>query len=75
MELVREKFKTWVTDNWEPNGDLITWRTKLAMAGWACPSWPKAWYGKDLQGSTDRIIISTIDSCEGIDQYLFVGQV
>ncbi|MDG1197144.1 MAG: acyl-CoA dehydrogenase family protein [Actinomycetota bacterium] len=56
MELVREKFKTWVTDNWEPNGDLITWRTKLAMAGWACPSWPQTWYGKGLPSNADRMV-------------------
>lgn len=55
-DLIRQKFKTWVTENWEPNGDLITWRTKLAMAGWACPSWPKNWYGKGLQGSADRMV-------------------
>lgn len=76
IEQIREGFKAWVSENWEPNGDLIAWRTKLAMAGWACPSWPKAWYGKSLQGSTDRMIndelfkAGAVGVASGVSMYL-----
>jgi alkylation response protein AidB-like acyl-CoA dehydrogenase len=45
---LREALRRWLAANWDPELSLVAWRTRLAEAGWARPSWPTAWGGREL---------------------------
>jgi alkylation response protein AidB-like acyl-CoA dehydrogenase len=55
-DTVREAVRTWVRANWDPERSLVEWRQKLALAGWAAPSWPHRWYGQDLPPWADDVV-------------------
>src|SRR5918995_2050075 len=40
--------KTWLADNWDPELTVADWWERLGTSGWAVPTWPSAWFGKDL---------------------------
>ena len=45
---VRAAVRSWLEANWNPDLGLVEWRLKLIDSGWGVPTWPSAWYGKDL---------------------------
>jgi alkylation response protein AidB-like acyl-CoA dehydrogenase len=50
-ESIRAEVSAWLKANWNPDLDLVQWRSLLADTGWGMPSWPKEWYGKGLPAS------------------------
>ncbi|MDD9371267.1 MAG: acyl-CoA dehydrogenase family protein, partial [Acidimicrobiales bacterium] len=40
--------KAWLADNWDPDLTVAEWWNRLGTSGWAVPTWPSAWFGKDL---------------------------
>src|ERR671912_1144736 len=40
--------KDWLVDNWDPELTVADWWERLGTSGWAVPTWPSAWFGKDL---------------------------
>jgi alkylation response protein AidB-like acyl-CoA dehydrogenase len=55
-DAIRDAVRAWVRANWDPERQLVEWRRKLAMAGWATPSWPRRWYGQDLPAWSEDIV-------------------
>ncbi|MGH9097336.1 MAG: acyl-CoA dehydrogenase family protein, partial [Acidimicrobiales bacterium] len=53
---IRRQVRTWLDENWDPEASLLAWRTRLADAGWACPSWPLAWCGRALPPTADAVV-------------------
>jgi alkylation response protein AidB-like acyl-CoA dehydrogenase len=47
----RTAVRSWLDEHWDPGLDERSWRTQVVDAGWACPSWPEAWYGRGLDRS------------------------
>ncbi len=45
---VRAEVRAWLEANWNPDLGLVEWRNKLINSGWGVPSWPKAWFGREL---------------------------
>lgn len=45
---IREEVRAWIADNWDPDRGLVEWRNMLVDSGWGVPSWPKQWYGREL---------------------------
>ena len=45
---VRAEVRAWLEANWNPDLGLVEWRNKLIDSGWGVPTWPKAWYGREL---------------------------
>ena len=45
---VRAEVRGWLEAHWDPDLSLVEWRTRLADAGWACPTWPVRWGGRGL---------------------------
>lgn len=45
---VRSEVRAWLSENWDADSDLLTWRNKLADSGWGTPTWPKEWLGRGL---------------------------
>ncbi|HEV3328870.1 MAG TPA: acyl-CoA dehydrogenase family protein [Acidimicrobiales bacterium] len=48
VDVLRGQLRDWLDANWDPELSLMGWRTRLADAGWARPSWPTEWGGKGL---------------------------
>ena len=46
----------WLDRHWDPNMDLITWRSLVADSGWGAPSWPADYYGKDMTPQDAAIV-------------------
>ena len=40
--------KDWLSDNWDPDLPVAEWWERLGTAGWAVPTWPSEWFGRDL---------------------------
>src|SRR5690606_22583220 len=40
--------KAWLAENWDPDLTVAEWWERLGTSGWAVPTWPSAWFGKDL---------------------------
>ena len=53
---VRAEIQAWLADNWDPNLTLRAWRERLADSGWACPTWPREWYGRGLKASLESVV-------------------
>ncbi len=53
---VRAELRTWLADHWDPELSLVAWRTRLADAGWACPTWPEPWCGRGLPPAVAAVV-------------------
>jgi alkylation response protein AidB-like acyl-CoA dehydrogenase len=40
--------KDWLVENWDPDLTVAEWWERLGTSGWAVPTWPSDWFGKDL---------------------------
>jgi len=57
---VRGELREWVRRHWDPDRTLVEWRTELAGAGWAAPSWPARWSGRDLPVWADDLVAAEL---------------
>ena len=55
MSLHREVTQ-WLSEHWDPNMDLLAWRSLVADSGWGAPSWPTDYYGKDMSPQEASIV-------------------
>ena len=46
----------WLQAHWDPNMDLLAWRTLVADSGWGAPSWPSDYYGKDMNPQDAKVV-------------------
>jgi len=53
---VRADARAWLEANWNPDQGLVEWREKLVDSGWGAPTWPKAWYGRDLSPALAAVV-------------------
>jgi len=53
---VRAEVRAWLEANWSPDLGLVEWRNRLIDGGWAAPTWPKAWYGRDLPQAFEAVV-------------------
>ncbi len=59
-ESIQAELEVWVGKNWDADAPLVDWRTQLANAGWAVPSWPETWYGRGWPSWTDEFVASEL---------------
>jgi alkylation response protein AidB-like acyl-CoA dehydrogenase len=53
---VRAEARAWLGANWSPDLGLVEWRGRLIESGWGVPSWPGAWYGRDLPAALEAVV-------------------
>jgi alkylation response protein AidB-like acyl-CoA dehydrogenase len=46
----------WLQAHWDPDQSLAEWRDVLVDSGWACPSWPREWYGRGLPDTAREVV-------------------
>src|ERR1700748_3197996 len=52
---VRAEVRAWLEANWNADLGLVEWRNKLIDSGWGVPSWPKAWFGRELPMALEAV--------------------
>lgn len=54
--------QAWLADHWDAQarkprvGDIDQWLDQVLEAGWAAPSWPTQWWGRDADAKVSRAI-------------------
>ena len=57
---IRAEARAWLEANWDPELSLREWRQALTDSGWARPSWPHAWFGRDLPAWSEQVVADEI---------------
>jgi alkylation response protein AidB-like acyl-CoA dehydrogenase len=57
---VRAEVRSWLGEHWDLELSLREWRERLVDAGWACPSWPEAFYGRGLPPAMDAVVVAEL---------------
>lgn len=55
-DAIRSEVAAWLKANWSPDLGLIEWRNKLVDAGWAAPTWPAKWFGRDFTPAQAAVV-------------------
>lgn len=55
-EELRDEVRAWLEENWDEERPLREWRNILVDSGWAMPSWPSQWFGRDLKPALGRVV-------------------
>src|SRR2546421_7508515 len=48
VDHLRAEARAWFEAAWDPDLTLGEWWSRLAESGWGFPTWPSAWYGRDV---------------------------
>lgn len=73
---IRSELRRWIDAAWDPGLGLLEWRTRLADAGWACPTWPREWGGRSLPAALADVVADELANVgvpgppEGVGMYL-----
>ena len=57
---VRAELLEWLAANWDPELSLVEWRRRLTDSGWATPTWPERWGGRNLPASAAGTVTRTL---------------
>ena len=57
---IRAELADWVHQHWDPAMALRDWRKLLLASGWAVPSWPQRWHGRDLPAWAEELVSSEL---------------
>ena len=55
-EQIEQEVNAWLDENWDPELSLAEWRTVLVDGGWATPSWPSEFYGRDFTQEQSAVV-------------------
>jgi alkylation response protein AidB-like acyl-CoA dehydrogenase len=53
---LRAGARAWLAEHWSPDGDRKAFVAAAIDAGWAAPSWPSAWFGKDASPDASKAV-------------------
>lgn len=70
---VRAACRAWLSTHWDPEQSLLDWRNLLADSGWAVPSWPAQWHGRDLPSWADKVVADEIRAAGAVGPPLGAG--
>ena len=45
---IQAQVNAWLDEHWSPELSLAAWREKLVEGGWAAPTWPTEYFGRDF---------------------------
>ena len=57
---VAAELRSWLEQHWDPDLSLLEWRRRLGDSGWATPTWPARWGGRDLPASAASVVARTL---------------
>lgn len=53
---IEAQVRQWLTENWDPESNLVEWRSMLAQSGWGAANWPEEYFGKGLSAEMSTAI-------------------
>ena len=53
---VRAEVRAWLAANWDASLQKGQWLAKVVDAGWAVPTWPAKWFGRDASSASAKVI-------------------
>jgi alkylation response protein AidB-like acyl-CoA dehydrogenase len=56
--------RLWIDEHWDADLSLVEWRRALLASGWACPTWPVAWYGRGLPEWAHTVVAEEFASAD-----------
>ncbi|HEY5662566.1 MAG TPA: acyl-CoA dehydrogenase family protein [Ilumatobacter sp.] len=72
-DTVRAEIGGWLDAHWDPDLPLVEWRSMLVDSGWAVPSWPGRWFGRDLPAWADQLVADEVRAHGAVHTPLGVG--
>jgi len=70
---VRSEVTAWIEAHWDPDRTLADWRRDLFDSGWAVPSWPARWGGRDLPRWAEDVVARALAAAGAVGLPLGVG--
>ena len=55
-DVLRREVAAWLDAHWDPALPRAEWLALVVDAGHAVPTWPSAWYGRDLTGAQAAVV-------------------
>jgi alkylation response protein AidB-like acyl-CoA dehydrogenase len=55
-DAVRDEVRDWLAANWRPGIPKQEWLATVIDAGYAVPTWPREWYGREATADEARVI-------------------
>ncbi len=56
LDAIRAEVNQWLEAHWSVELSLAAWRETLVEGGWAAPSWPQAFYGRDYSPEQAAVV-------------------
>ena len=70
---LRAEVTAWIEAHWDPDRSLLDWRRELYASGWAVPSWPARWGGRDLPRSAEDVVARALAEAAAVGLPLGAG--
>jgi alkylation response protein AidB-like acyl-CoA dehydrogenase len=70
---VRADVTAWIEAHWDPDRSLLDWRRELFASGWAVPSWPARWGGRDLPREAEDVVARALAEAGAVGLPLGAG--
>jgi alkylation response protein AidB-like acyl-CoA dehydrogenase len=56
LSSIRSEVSAWLDANWQPGRPRKEWLAMVVDAGYAVPTWPRAWFGLELDGEQAAVV-------------------
>ncbi len=56
LNSIRSEVSAWLDANWQPGRPRKEWLPMVVDAGYAVPTWPRAWFGLELDGDQATVV-------------------
>jgi alkylation response protein AidB-like acyl-CoA dehydrogenase len=60
-QTVRAEVRAWLSAHWSSDTPRRTWLELVVDAGWAVPTWPSKWFGRDWPASLAQVVRNEFD--------------
>jgi alkylation response protein AidB-like acyl-CoA dehydrogenase len=55
---LRDEVRAWLEERWPTERSRTAWLAEVVDAGYAVPTWPSAWFGRDLDPDMAAVIVA-----------------
>jgi len=56
LDAIHTEVTAWLEANWRPERPKQEWLAMVVDAGYAVPTWPTQWYGRELDADAGAVI-------------------
>jgi len=53
---IKSQVSAWLDEHWRPDRNLSEWREILVEGGWAAPTWPEEYYGRNYSSAQAGVV-------------------